>query len=1061
MHQHLLIISLLWYMLTIPSLLHGQEIHSLEGRVTDSREGSPLPGALVSLGENGPRQVTDENGNFNFRLKTGTYTLSVHYLGYVPLEETVELNDHQNLSLQLEQDGLLMEGVEVLSTGYQEIPKERATGSFVQVDQELINRSVGVSVIDRLEDVTSGLAFNKVGNAADPISIRGRNTLFANTQPLIVVDNFPYNGPIENINPNNVESITVLRDAAAASIWGARAGNGVIVITTKRGTKGKPRLSFNANVNFTEEQDPFYRPTMSMADFIDIESMLFGQGFYSRNENASDQRSLPPAVETLIKLRDGLIDPTEADRQLDLFRSGDMRRDLLQHYYRPQMDQQYALNFSGGSDKHRYAVSAGYDHNLGNVHGNDRNRITLGLSSQWTLLQDRLHLDIGLNHTRMDARTTTELPDGYSPYERLTDEAGKSSPITADYSSRYLESDAVSGLLDWRYIPLEEKGEIDGSTVQDDFRANLGLAYTLLDGLKASVKYQYWQNRANTDNYRSPDLYFVRDLVNRFTQDTGDGELLRIVPNGGILDLGSSESYSHSFRSQLDFDRKFGNHHRIDALAGFELRDQELTAHSNRYYGYNPELMVSSPVDYTTRYPMYHSGSFSTVPYVGSHTGTIDRFVSYYFNAGYSFKRKLMLTVSARKDASNLFGVEANQRWIPLWSVGAGWTISEEPFYNGGYLSFLKLRGSFGYNGNVDKSVSALTAARYFSNYSFVIPAGELAATIINPPNPDLRWERIGILNLGLDLESHDGRIRASLEGYYKKGLDLIGDTPMRPSSGMTEFRGNSANMESKGIDLDLQTVNLNGPVSWHSNLLFSLVKEKVTDYFFKGAATQYLQGSAIPLEGRPLYAMYSLPYAGLDPATGAPLGYLDGEVSDDYSAIFGEATPDNIQYHGSRRPTVFGSLRNTISWKGFSLSANLSFKLGYYYRRQSVAYNDLLSGRIGHADYADRWQEPGDELSTQIPAMPENRNTLRDNLYTFSDFLVERGDHIRLRDVRLAYRFDEKGWAKLPFRSAQVYLYANNLGILWKAAKNDPLDPDYRITNPLKSIAVGVKMDF
>ncbi|MEB2778757.1 TonB-dependent receptor plug domain-containing protein, partial [Algoriphagus sp. D3-2-R+10] len=171
-------------------------------------------------------------------------------------------------------DQLILGEVEVVSTGYQEIPRERASGSFVQLGQEMVNRRVSTNILDRLQDITPGLIFNRFNESQDPISIRGRSTIFANTTPLVVVDNFPYDGPLENINPNDVESFTILRDAAAASIWGARAGNGVIVITTKKGKSGSaPKVSLNTNLIFTEKPDLFYSPRMDNSDFVEVERM--------------------------------------------------------------------------------------------------------------------------------------------------------------------------------------------------------------------------------------------------------------------------------------------------------------------------------------------------------------------------------------------------------------------------------------------------------------------------------------------------------------------------------------------------------------------------------------------------------------------------------------------------------------------------------------------------------------------------------------------------------------------------------------------------------------------
>ncbi|RZS95782.1 TonB-dependent receptor plug domain-containing protein [Cecembia calidifontis] len=230
------------------------------------------------------------------------------------------------LLIKLRPQDLSLSEVEIVSTGYQQLPKERATESFVQVENELISRRITTNLIDRLEDITPGLRFNRTGT--DPINIRGRDTLFANNRPLVIIDNFPYDGPLENINPNDVESITVLRDAAAASIWGARAGNGVIVINTKRGGFNTPvTVSITSNISTTDRQDAFYRPLMGTQDYISIERDLFNRGFYAGTENSIVRAPLSPVIETLIDARDGRITQQQADNIIEGFSMMDVRND--------------------------------------------------------------------------------------------------------------------------------------------------------------------------------------------------------------------------------------------------------------------------------------------------------------------------------------------------------------------------------------------------------------------------------------------------------------------------------------------------------------------------------------------------------------------------------------------------------------------------------------------------------------------------------------------------------------------------------------------------------------
>ncbi|MBD8490156.1 SusC/RagA family TonB-linked outer membrane protein [Echinicola sp. CAU 1574] len=1057
---------LLLLVLIMATAAHAQEERIvLSGTVLAKSTQEPLVGALVSLDDLTWSTVTDEEGAFSLLVKKGILDLSVSYLGFSQYHRKLNLLKDTSITVLLEEDDINLSTVEVMATGYQEIPKERATGSFVHIDKSLVNRRVSTSILDRLEDISSGLIFNRTGPANDPISIRGRNTLFANTSPLIIIDHFPYDGPLENINPNDVESVTILRDAAAASIWGARAGNGVIVITTKKRDNASPQFSFNTNINFYEKPDPFYEPVMSINDFIDIEQMLFDNNYYSRYENNRNHPALSPVVETLIKGRDGLLTDTQVNEAIAAYRSMDSRRELAQYFYRPQVNQQYAINLNGGAEKFSYALSAGFDRNLENTVGNTFSRYTISNRFTWKLAKDKLRIGTGIYLVRTDRNITTELPPTTFPYEPFADvTTGQHLSLTREYSSRYIQSIQNSGLLDWTYVPLDEIGASDKRTLQNDYRINIDLSYKLLPGLTLEGYYQYWNNSTTGNDIQSTQLFSTRNLINRYTQVDLDGQLTYPIPQEAIFDLQSNNAFSHSLRGQLTYTKQWGNAHSIDAIGGWELKDYQTTARSTRYYGYQEQLAISKPVDLTTRFSQYHNGTLSSIPDGASHAAYFDRFVSQYLNASYTYDHKLNLSLSARRDASNLFGVETNQKAVPLWSVGAGWTLSEEDFWNSQAFPFVKLRATYGENGNVDKSVSALTTATYFTNYATLISAGQLAGNISHPANRRLKWERIAILNLGLDVESKNSRLKGQIEVYSKKGLDLIGDSPYIPSTGFSTLRTNSASTKSAGMDIEVQSQNLIGNFQWSTNLLFSTIKEKVTDYYFESTPINYLaqrQASLYPLEDKPLFAIYSILWGGLNPDTGAPRGMLDGEPSEDYLAIFRSLSPENLQYHGPRRPTVFGAIRNSFGFKNFQLSFNISYRMGYYYRRESVLYASVLKGEGGHADYGRRWQQPGDENFTQVPSLPSSTNTLRDNIYRYSDELVEKGDHFRLQDIRLAYTLDNRRIPSLPFKRLELYTYANNLGIIWKSAKDDPLDPDFRTAKPLKSIAVGVKASF
>lgn len=1055
---------LLLLLFLLPELAFAQQA-TLKGTVY-SEDGISLPGALIYLRDTEFRTVTDEKGSFSLTPPKGTYVLMVSYIGMETFRMEITIPTVDNLEIQLKTDSMDLESVEVVSTGYQTLPKERATGSFVLLDSQLVQRKVSTNILERLEDVTPGLVFNRGPQAAnDPISIRGRGTIFGNTAPLIIVDNFPYDGPIENINPNEVASISVLKDAAAASIWGARAGNGVIVITTHRGRKNQPlNISLNSNITTTQHRDLFYVPQMGIPEFIGIEQDLFGRNFYRSQENNANKPKLSPAVETLIALRDGKLTQQQADQQLQDMGQRDIRRDIQSHYLRPSLSQQYSLSLSGGGEKSSYQVALGYDHTQQDIIGNQNSRWTLTSGNEWDLFKNRVKAGMLLNFSNQNGINRTALPFGYA-YDRLADESGNPLSIANTYSTRYIKSIQDQGLLDWTYVPLNERGQLDHSSQAYDLRVTPSLQINLIEGLDLGLHYQYWRNLSKSNNRDPLVLFSTRDQINRYTQIGEDGSLSYPMPIGDILSIGDSEAYSHTFRPQLTYRKDWKQNHFLNALAGAEVRDLQAENWSTRYFGYRDDMATSVNVDLITRYPFYYNpGQQGTILSGNSLGGRTDRFVSYYANLGYDFKHTYFLTGSIRKDQSNIFGVDANMRGVPLWSIGAGWIVSEKLKASIPNIPFLKLRATYGYAGNVDKSLSADVTAQYVTFLFFDVLPQLQAANIVNPPNPNLRWEKIRTTNLALDFETQDGFIGGSLEYYSKMGSDLLGDYSVPAALGLTSFTTNFAETQVRGVDLNLILRPIRGPFSWVSNILYSGVREKVLDFEKKPTVANLLgtafSASPHPILGRPMYGIYTYEWAGLDPQNGNPLGILDGEPSDDYLGISRAATIDNLQYHGSARPTAFGAFRNDFSYKGFALSVNISYRLGYYYKRRSIDYFTLLRGEIGHGDFDQRWQQPGDEARTQIPSLPATADTRRNAFYSNSAALVEKGDHIRLNDIRLSYTWDKNLNPNLPFKTLQVYTYANNLGIIWKAS-DDRLDPDFQTARPLSSFSAGLRIDF
>lgn len=1061
---------LIFVLLLSGARLSAQSSFQTQGSVRGS-DGLPLPGASVVLKGTSQGVMTDSLGRFRINVPSDTAVLAISFIGYLTSE--VRAASGTPVEVKLTENASQLSEV-MVSIGYQQLPKERATGSFAQIDQQLYNRSVGADIIGRLSDITPGLIFNrgivKPGSQTN-ISIRGESTLYAKADPLIVLDNFPYTGDINAINPNDVESVTVLKDAAAASIWGAQSANGVIVITTKKAAYDQPlKVSVNSNITFSQKPDPYYLPKMSSTEVIDMEQLLFSRGYYKAAETSPNKPALSPVVELLIAARDGQITQQAAAAQIDALRKVDVRDDYAKHLYRSSVNQQYALSMQGGGKSSRFLLSAGYDKNLSASKGDGFERFTFNANQSVSLFKGKGELTNAFYYTNQDTDENAASPSLFNltstaavyPYASFTDGSGAALPINHYYRNAFLDQAQRQGLLDWSFVPLTEIGLANNTRRQIDYRINSGLRYTIASGLSAEALFQYTASSTRSRRLYSRNSWMVRDLVNRFTT-VSDAGLTRAVPLGDILDQSMLDVSGYFARGQLNFDRLIAGKHQLTAIAGAEVRDLGTRGNSWRVYGYDDQIGTFQQVDYLSNFKSYinPASASNRIPQYGGITGLTDRFISYYANAAYSFSGKYTVSASGRRDMSNLFGVDANQKGVPLYSFGLGWDLHQEKFFALRWLPYLKLRATYGYNGNIDRTLAAQVTAAYSSAAQSSI--GLPYATIRNPPNPELRWERVRMINLGLDFKTAAGRLSGSFEYFFKKGIDLIGNAPLAPQTGLTSFRGNTAHTSGHGLDLVLNSKNLTGELGWQTQYMLSYAAIKVTKYLPKSSNLRgdYLSTSlGFPTEGRYFNSVYSLPWAGLDPENGDPMGILDGQVSKNYGALLSVSDLNELVYHGSSRPLVFGALRNTISWAGWTLSANLSYRLGYYVRMPSVLYSQVLTGVQAHGDFSRRWQKPGDELVTHVPSLPDATNSNRDIFYTSSQVLVERGDHIRLQDLRLSYDW-KPGRQRAAAADIEIFAYAANLGIIWKKSKTD-LDPDFRDSNPpLRSISLGVRANF
>lgn len=1027
---------------TISGIAPEIEIH---GKILDQL-GNPVGGSSVTVKGTKTFTSTDDGGNFRLKNITKNAILVVSHIGFEVQE--IKIQDGSDISVRLKEHTTTLNQVSVVfQTGYQAVPLERATGSFAQPDRAMFENRVSSDVLSKLSGITSGLSFNLDYLANPSLQIRGASTINTNTSPLIVVDNFPYEGDINNINPNDVENVTILKDAAAASIWGARAGNGVIVITTKKGKFNQP-LQIDISSNFTISKTPdlnYNRNFLGSKDFIDLEQNLYSQGFYDADLSDPTFPPVSPVVNILNQVKLGTISSADANLQINKFRSYDVRKDFKNGFYRGIANQQYALNISAGSQNANFVMSVGYDKDASNLVRNNNYRVTTNSLATFRPIK-RLEITGGINFVESsvdnnnnisDVRSGGPLGKSIYPYAQFYDSQGQPLSIVRDYNGSFVQSAMSNGYLDWSYNPIKDLNLTNNVSHSYDARLRAHIKYEIIQGLNIEGQYQYETGNNKNSIFQSDSSYYTRNLINLYSNQNSGIFSGFNIPFGGILNGSNTGITSNNGRLGINFNRVFGLHS-VNAVAGVEARETKGSSeYENTVYGYDPTTSSFSQINYTRYYSLYPSGYGGSIPNSYNIFNNVNRYRSYYANASYSFKEKYTFSASGRIDQANLFGQKANARSVPLWSLGGKWNISKEAFYRSGILPYLGLRATYGFQGNLLNSGTAYTTAQFVNGTANLFPPSYYIASA---GNPGLTWEKTAMFNAGLDFAARNNIFSGSIEYYHKNGRNLIGNEPIPSSSGFTTATINYGDMTGHGFDVILNTKNISGIIQWTSRLIVSTNSNEVTNYFGNSAS----QTSYTIEVGRPIDGLYSYRWAGLDPTNGNPLGFDTlGKISSDYSTLVSAKTRQK-QYNGRVNPPLFGGLRNTVSYKGFSLSFNLSYKFDYYFIRSSINYYSLFYSWQGNVDYLKRWMKPGDEKYTQVPSLPLlPANQSRDQFYNGSSVLVTKADQIRIQDAYISYDINTSNWHSQQFKHIQVLLYANNLGIIWKANK-EGIDPDY-----------------
>ena len=1062
-----------------------QEEYQLNGIVKDPK-GEPLPGVSVIVRSKKRGDITRMDGSFHILVDKDDI-LTFSYLGYKNID--VPVKGQKSIVIQMQESNVELDEVVVLgeaSSGYAKIPKERATGSYGLISEKEIEETPALNLMERLQGKVPGVRFDISNNK---VQIRGTNTYgLGDSGPLIVIDGFPAidqnltdvtnttakgNAVLSNFTSQDIENITFLKDAAAASIWGSRAANGVIVITTKKGKKEKkPTFSLSSTVSFSEKADLSQLNQMSSAEYVGFEQELFDKGFiydpssYKWNYNPSE------GINWMLEAQRGNVTETQRDSALAVLSSRDNKKQINKYLLQSAITRQSNLSISGGAENSMYYISGTFAKDVPVYKSNEAKRFSITANLTNKFLNNNLELQTGIYYGNSKSKNNTTATDllgvsqlGLRPYDLIADSNNNGIDRVVLYQPSVTSEYTSQGYLPWTYNAIDQLSMSNTESNEDDVRLNVSLSAKVTPWLKATVSGMYQKKISDTRNLDELYSYNTRVLLNTFTT-VNNGNLEYAIPLGGILNLNNAKSHNYNLRGQLDINKTWKGIHNLNALAGAEIREVYSQSYGNKLYGFDEDTNQSQSINPT----VYNSTVFGWSQKIGASNTSLsenkNRYQSYYGNASYAYKNTYVLTGSLRFDDYTLLGISRKDRIIPLWSLGGKWNMKNESFLKDvDWINNLSPRITYGTGGNVPTSGTVVPVISLPGNDNIT---DEPYATITTAANQNLGWETTKTYNFGLDYSFFNNRLLGSIEYYTKKTYDILVNLPYNATYGWSYLTFNAGTLKGNGVDLGITGKIIRSKnFEWSSTFNFSYNTNEVTDSRFENTTISAVNSSS-PFVGYPLDYVLSYKWAGLDNTGQSQIYDKNGDI---VSSTTGNAdlSKEDLVYSGRKSAPYYGGFFNSFSYKGLKLDVQMSYAVGHVFRKQSInnypTYVGFYYGTIGRqSDLADRWRESGDELITDVPGI-SNVSSNSINRYKYSDLLVRSASNVRLQQVSLSYSIPQK-YLNNIFTSLNVTAAARNLGFVWRK-NNEGIDPDYVSTSnyadlpPTRNFVFGVSATF
>ncbi|PZP49657.1 MAG: SusC/RagA family protein [Pseudopedobacter saltans] len=1102
---YLLLLMGLFLLISNPSRSQSGQKKVITGLIKDETN-TPVANASVMLLGSTKGVVSDSIGKFTLSVPNDfSDTIVVSHVSFV--NYTFHYHGQENIDIVLKKKESDIDAV-VVSTGYQQLSKKLFTGASATVKAIDAERNGVPDVSRMLEGQVAGLSVQNVSGtfgAAPKIRIRGATSLSGDNKPLWVVDgiiledvvnisnealstgdaNTLIGSSVAGLNPNDIESFTILKDAAATAMYGARAMNGVIVVTTKKGKDTKGRANINYVGNFTSYLKPSYGQfdIMNSADQMSVMIEMENKGFLRPALLGAPQNG-----GIFYKLYNSMYnyDSTTGEWALKNDQNLASRNSFLERYARANTDwfnvlfknsllQEHSISLTTGSEKFQNYFSTSYMNDNGMTLGDNVKRYTLNNRST-VKINKRLSVEfIGTASVR-DQRTpgtlTRQSDPVFGSYSRNFDINPYSYSLN---TSRLMTPYDENGDLEYfirNYAPFNIINELNNNYLKlhmMDIKIQGGIKYNILPGLNfatdASLRYaqttreHYIKEGSNmAEAFRAYTNTAVIEGNTNLYDDPDNTDLpVVILPDGGFFNVTENKILSYYLRNNLDYTKTIKQH-----LFKIYLANEIRTADRQNYnfdgvgYQYENGGLVN------TNYRYIKKVSEGGGAYFGMNEGR-DRFMAYLLNAAYNFGSRYTLNATTRLDGSNKMGRSDQARWLPTWNISGSWDIDQENFFKPStILNAVRLRATYGLVANTGNATNTSTV--YYNRISRrPFEKDKEAQTYINNlENSDLTWEKLYELNIGTNITMFDERINITMDYYKRKSFDLITTIQTSGIGGEDTKRANNGDMTAHGFEFTLagNVIRPSSPngFAYRTQLNFAFNKNKITRQQVNPNIWNLVRAEGGNLVGHSQAGLYSIKFDGLDPNNGSPTFINEYGVKDNYVWLQNNYT-DYLKYEGPVDPTFTGGFFNKVDYAGFSFSALFTYAFGNKVRLQPIfssSYNDMYSmSKI----MQNRWIMPGDETKTNVPSILDkytianfkrlSTGTSTDpayayNAYNYSDQRVAKGDYVRLKTISLSYLMPKRIVDRMGLTSMQFALVANNIALLYADKKLLGQDPEF-----------------